>query len=45
MNYEMEVKSHDSRHVMFLQKVCTKKLWQEHSDSNIIGTSCREGIE
>ena len=45
MNYEKEFKTHDSRFVMFLQKVCTKKLWQEHSDSNIIATSCREGLE
>jgi len=45
MNYEKEFKTHRSRYVVFLQKVCTKKLLQEHPDSNIIATSCREEIE
>jgi hypothetical protein len=45
MNYEKQFKTHHSRYVMFLQKVCTKKLWQEHRDSNIIAMSCREEIE
>lgn len=39
MNYERKFKPQHTRYVMFLQKVCTKKLLQEHPDLNIIELS------